>query len=93
MVVVRVTKINLTARSTDLMMLGKKWQVKLNADKCKVIKKGEKIPNYIHTVLGCAWQCWILVGLDLKGLFQPKWIYGSTKTTNDSTGHRQQDFM
>lgn len=43
--VVREIKINLTARSTDLMILNDlatKWQVKFNADKCKVMKKGEK---------------------------------------------------
>lgn len=32
----------------------KKWQVKCSVDKCKVIKKVEKIPNYIGIVLGCA---------------------------------------
>lgn len=37
----------------------KKRQVKFSADICKVIKKGEKIPNYIGIVLGCAWQYWI----------------------------------
>lgn len=43
--VVRAIKINLTARSTDLMMLNDqatKCQVKFNTDKCKVMKNGEK---------------------------------------------------
>lgn len=53
---VRVIKINLRARRTDLMMLNDqatKCQVKFNGDKCKVMKKGEKNSNCTGTVLCC----------------------------------------
>jgi len=54
--VVRVIKINLTMRTTDLLMLNDQAierQVKFNAGKCQVMKTRVNPPNNTDTVLGC----------------------------------------